>query len=89
MKQRLFYCLAIIGIMMFFCAVWQSSRYLALQNVAQDLEREQQEIVQTNERLLAEIAELSRSERIVEKASALGLIEKGPEDVTQILIRQP
>ncbi|MDR2103813.1 MAG: cell division protein FtsL [Treponema sp.] len=67
--------------------VWQSFRYRELERDLGKLEREQEEWVESNKRLIAGIAVLSSSERIARIAvHDLGLIKIQPEDVLQIRI---
>jgi cell division protein FtsL len=66
---------------------WQSTRYLDLERQTIADEREQDEWVESNNRLIAVIAMLSSSERIEYIAqSQLGLNRVKPEDVLQIKI---
>ncbi|MDR3139451.1 MAG: cell division protein FtsL [Treponema sp.] len=66
--------------------VWQSFRYREIERDLGKLEREQEEWVESNKRLIAGIAVLSSSERIARIAVDLGLIKIQPEDVLQIRI---
>jgi cell division protein FtsL len=66
---------------------WQSIRYLELERRTVANEKEQEEWVESNNRLIAAIAMLSSSERIEYIAqSQLGLSRVKPEDVLQIKI---
>jgi cell division protein FtsL len=66
---------------------WQSSRYMDLERKITALEKEQEEWVEGNNRLIAVIAMLSSSERIEHIArDQLGLSRIRPEDVLQIKI---
>jgi cell division protein FtsL len=66
---------------------WQSTRYLDLERKVVALEKEQEEWVESNNRLIAAIAVLSSSERIEYIAqNQLGLSRVQPEDVLQIKI---
>ena len=68
-------------------AVWQSNRYSELEWEVSQLERFQEEWVESNKRLIAGIAVLSSSERIEFIAvNDLGLTKKRPEEVLQIRI---
>ncbi|MDR2500601.1 MAG: cell division protein FtsL [Treponema sp.] len=68
-------------------AAWQSNRFSELEWEIAQLERSQEEWVESNKRLIAGIAVLSSSERIAYIAKHdLGLIKKRPEEVLQIRI---
>jgi cell division protein FtsL len=66
---------------------WQSARYLDLEREITAVEKEQEEWVESNNRLIAAIAILSSSERIEHiSRNQLGLSRVKPEDVLQIKI---
>ncbi|MDR2747183.1 MAG: septum formation initiator family protein [Treponema sp.] len=66
---------------------WQSSRYLDLKREIAVIEKEQEEWVESNNRLIAAVAILSSSERIEHiSRNQLGLSRMKPEDVLQIKI---
>jgi len=68
-------------------AAWQSSRYGDLERELKKLEKTQEEWIENNKRLIANIAVLSSPERIERIAvNELGLQKKQPEDVLQISI---
>jgi cell division protein FtsL len=69
-------------------ATWQSERYGVLKTEIKTLGLRQEELVENNRRLIAEIAVLSSSSRIERVAkSDLGLLKKRPEDVMEVTIR--
>jgi cell division protein FtsL len=66
---------------------WQASRYSALASEVRRLEKNQQEWVESNKRLIAGIAVLSSSDRIERIAQEeLRLFKKKPEEVLNIRI---
>ena len=66
---------------------WQSVRYSDLEKQTRVLEADQERWVETNKRLIAEIAALSSSERVENIAlNDLGLLKIEPENVLQIWI---
>jgi cell division protein FtsL len=66
---------------------WQSARYVDLEREITLIEKEQEEWVESNNRLIAAIAILSSSERIEYiSQNQLGLGRVKPEDVLQIRI---
>jgi cell division protein FtsL len=88
MKRCLFvYFVALTIPVMFALVSWQSARYIDLDRKTAVLEREQEEWVESNNRLIAAIAILSSSERIEHiSRNQLGLNRIKPEDVVQIRI---
>jgi cell division protein FtsL len=88
MKRYLFVYFVTLSIPVMFALVsWQSARYLDLERKTAVLEREQEEWVESNNRLIAAIAILSSSERIEHiSQNQLGLSRIRPEDVLQIRI---
>lgn len=88
MKRCLFvYFVALTIPVMFALVSWQSARYIDLERRTVVLEREQEEWVESNNRLIAAIAILSSSERIEHiSQNQLGLSRIRPEDVLQIRI---
>jgi cell division protein FtsL len=86
-KRFLFYVF-ILSIPAFLgLAAWQSSRYGDLERELKKLEKNQEEWIENNKRLIANIAVLSSPERIERIArDELGLQKKQPEDVLQISI---
>jgi cell division protein FtsL len=86
-KKILFYCFilsipALLGI-----AAWQPSRYGDLERELKDLEKTQEQWVENNKRLIANITYLSSPDRIEHIArDQLGLQKKQPEEVLQIAI---
>ena len=65
---------------------WQSIRYTALEKKTKALELNQEEWVEKNKRLIADIATLTSSEKIEDAAVDLGLSKIEPENVLQIWI---
>ena len=86
-KRFLFYVF-ILSIPAFLgLSAWQSSRYGDLEREIKKLEKIQEEWIENNKRLIANIAVLSSPERIERIArNELGLQKKLPEDVLQISI---
>jgi cell division protein FtsL len=69
-------------------AAWQAARYSALVRVVDLVAVRQEEWIESNKRVITEIAVLSSSERIEQIAQySLGLSKKRPEDVLQVKIR--
>jgi cell division protein FtsL len=67
--------------------VWQSARYSGLRDEIEDLTERQEEWVNSNKRLVAEITTLSSPARIDQFAKLNpGLEKKPPEDVLQVII---
>jgi cell division protein FtsL len=70
-------------------AAWQSTRFASLQKDVNKLDEQQEEWVESNKRIITDIAVLSSSARIEEVAKTnLGLDKKRPEDVLQIRIQK-
>jgi cell division protein FtsL len=88
MKWRLLvYVISISIPVLLTLTAWQSARYLDLERKIAVSEKEQEEWVESNNRLIAAIAILSSSERIEHIArNQLGLVRIKPEDVLQIRI---
>jgi cell division protein FtsL len=88
MKRRLFVYFVVFTIPLMLALVsWQSARYIDLERETAVLEKEQEEWVESNNRLIAAIAILSSSERIEHiSRNQLGLSRIKPEDVLQIRI---
>jgi cell division protein FtsL len=71
-----------------YIAAWQSERYSDLRREIKTLSARQEELIESNRRLIAEIAVLSSSSRIERIAqSDLGLEKKEPEDVIEVTIK--
>jgi cell division protein FtsL len=65
--------------------VWESYRYDALDSKSQDLLEQQQNWIESNQRLIAGIAVLSSPERIEQIATReMGLQKIKPQDILQI-----
>ena len=88
-KRFFFYCF-ILSIPAFLgFTAWQSSRYSDLERELKTLEKTQEEWVENNKRLIANITFLSSPERIEHIArDQLGLHKKQPEEVLQISIAE-
>lgn len=70
--------------------VWQATRYAELEREVKKLEAIQEEWIESNKRLIVEIAVLSSPERIAYIAEyELGLSKKQPEEVLQVQIKGP
>jgi len=70
-------------------AAWQSVRYTQLERDVRRLEAAQEDWVESNRRLIANIAVLSSSSRIGQVAvNYLGLSRMQPENVLQIRIEE-
>ena len=68
-------------------AAWQSVRYIELEKSVRRLEAVQEDLVESNRKLIAGIAVLSSSGRIEQVAiHDLGLSKMQPEDVLQVRI---
>jgi cell division protein FtsL len=69
--------------------VWQSARYTDLERQIRTLEADQEKWVENNERLIADIAVLTSSEKVEAVAvSDLGLTKIKPENVLQVWIER-
>jgi cell division protein FtsL len=88
MKRRLLVYFVSLSIPVLLILVsWQSARYINLEREITLIEKEQEEWVESNNRLIAAIAILSSSERIEHiSRNQLGLNRVKPEDVLQIRI---
>jgi len=86
-RYVLFY-FAVVTIPLFLLlAVWQSDRYQNLKNEIERLELAQTELLESNKRLAAEIAENSSPQRIDKIARNLFYLQRiRPQDVLQIRI---
>jgi cell division protein FtsL len=90
MKNPFFYLMALSIPALLGLAAWQSSRYGDLEREISQLEKNQEEWIENNKRLIAGISVLSAPERIEHIArDELGLEKKQPEDVLQIHIADP
>lgn len=70
-------------------AAWQATRYADLEQEIRKLETIQEEWVESNKLLIAEIAVLSSAERIEYIAEyELGLSKKRPEEILQVRIKR-
>jgi cell division protein FtsL len=68
-------------------SVWEARRYTELQREVRRLDVTQEEWIESNKRLIAEIALLSSAERIEKIAvEQLRLSKKQPEEILQIRI---
>jgi cell division protein FtsL len=68
-------------------AAWQSAQYSALKTEVKRLLEQQEELVESNKRIITDIAVLSSSARLEKFAkSNLGFNKKKPEDVLQVRI---
>ena len=66
---------------------WQSVRYTNLERQTRTLEADQEKWVENNKRLIADIAEMTSSEKVEEAAQIdLGLLKIKPENILQIWI---
>ena len=84
-RYLLLYFMAVTIPLFLGLCVWQSKRYLGLQNEVTRLERAQTDRVEQNRRLIAEIAFYSSAKRIENIAvNELNLRRIRPEDVLQI-----
>jgi cell division protein FtsL len=88
MGQKIFlYAMALTIPLSLGVLVWQSARYSALKREVRILTGKQEELVDDNKRLIADIAALSSPARITKFAKLnLGLEKKTPEDVLQVII---
>jgi cell division protein FtsL len=69
-------------------AAWQSARFASLQKNVDMLNEKQEELVDSNKRIITDIAVLSSSARIEKFAKTnLGLDKKRPEEVLQVRIK--
>ena len=89
MKKQLITYLAVLTIPLFLSlCVWQSNRYNSLKLQLNKLEKAQEERVEQNKRLIADIAIYSSPQRIERIArNELKLYKIRPEDVLQIKIQ--
>ena len=86
-RRILFYCFILSVPVFLAVTAWQSSRYGDLERELKKLEKTQEEWVENNKRLIAEVTEYSSPDRIERIArDKLGLHKKQPEDVLQISI---
>jgi len=88
MIRRLFFYFMVICVPVFLgLIVWQSARYADLERELVQMEKSQEEWVERNKRLIANITALSSPDRIERIArDQLGLQKKQPEEVLQITI---
>jgi cell division protein FtsL len=88
MKWRLFvYVISLSIPLLLALTSWQSARYLDLEREIARMEKEQEEWVESNNRLIAAVAILSSPERIEHiSRNQLGLGQVKPEEVLQIRI---
>jgi len=89
MKRRYFllYLMALTIPLFLGLLVWQSNRYQNLNNELYRLEKTQEEWVESNKRLIADIAEYSSPERIGNAAvNQLDLKKIRPENLLQVNI---
>ena len=88
MKRRIvLYAIALTIPLFIALDAWQASRYSDLASEVRRLEKNQQEWVESNKRLIAGIAVLSSSDRIERIAQEeLRLFKKKPEEVLNIRI---
>jgi cell division protein FtsL len=88
MKRKIFWYAMVISIPLGFgLVVWQSARYSQLAFEVQALNERQEERIEDNKRLIADVAVLSSSARIEKDAKTkLGLEKKNPEDVLQVIV---
>jgi cell division protein FtsL len=88
MIKRIFFYLLILTFPAFLgLIIWQSVRYADLERELLRLEKAQEEWVENNKRLIANITVLSAPDRIERIArDELGLQKKRPEEVLQISI---
>ncbi|MFP3088760.1 septum formation initiator family protein [Treponema sp. TIM-1] len=89
MKRRVVLYLVTLTIpLLLGLTVWQATRYAELEQEVKDLEAIQEEWIESNKRLIMEIAVLSSPERIAYIAEyELGLSKKQPEEVLQVRIK--
>lgn len=72
-----------------FLAVWQSSRYTAMENAVSSLDRQQHEIVLRNKRLISAITVLSVPERIEKVAvEDLNMRKAQSGEITRISLKK-
>jgi cell division protein FtsL len=90
MGQKIFlYVMALTIPLSLGALVWHSARYSALKAEMRILTERQEEWVDNNKQLIADITALSSPARIAEFAKLnLGLEKKAPEDVLQIIINR-
>jgi cell division protein FtsL len=89
MRRILLYFITLTIPLFLGLAVWQATRYTDLEQEIKELQAVQEEWVESNKLLIAEIAVLSAAERIEYIAGhELGLSKKQPEAVLQIRIQR-
>jgi cell division protein FtsL len=87
MKKIFFYFMVLSIPLLLGLASWQSARYGDLERELRQLEKNQQEWVENNKRLIAGISLLSSPDRIEHIArDELGMEKKQPEEVLLIHI---
>jgi cell division protein FtsL len=86
-KKILLYAF-VISVPLALCAVvWQASRYSVLKRETKNLVERQEDCIENNKRLMAEITTLSSAARIDSVAQqGLGLSKRKPEEVLQVVI---
>ena len=88
-RRFFFYCFILTIPAFLGLSAWQSSRYGDLERELKKLEKTQEEWVESNKQLIADIAYLSSPDRIEHIArDTLGLQKKQPEEVLQISITE-
>lgn len=88
MGKKIFLYALVISVPLALCAVvWQASRYSTLKRDTKNLVERQEDCIENNKRLMAEITTLSSAARIDSVAQqSLGLSKRKPEEVLQVVI---
>jgi cell division protein FtsL len=88
MKGYFLFFLMVITIPVFLgINAWQSNKMGVLRGEIRQLERQQENLVETNRTIAADIADLLAVERIDKEAKGrLGMTKINPEDVTLIIL---
>jgi cell division protein FtsL len=89
MRRVILYFVSLTIPLFFGLTAWQATRYTDLEQEIRKLETIQEEWIENNKMLIAEIAVLSSAERIEYIAKhELGLSKKRPEEVLQVRINR-
>ncbi|GMO61307.1 MAG: hypothetical protein Ta2A_07350 [Treponemataceae bacterium] len=83
LRFYLFFCSSLIPLFLFF-AYFQVNRYMGLKKEVQILEAQQEEMIENNKRLIAEISLLSSSERIETLAQEMGMSRAESNQIVRV-----
>ncbi|MDR1868177.1 MAG: hypothetical protein LBQ77_07965 [Treponema sp.] len=64
--------------------IFQTSRYVQLERIAENVELKEQQIIEENQRIINDIIRLSSINNLEQSVQEYGLIHKRPEEVNLI-----